>query len=310
MLRYWLLRALVEVGGRVPVRITYGLGAVGGNLAWYLSPRIRRATRDHMRHVLGRDADSAEVDRLARSCVRTNLYYYADFVRFGHIPDDARTSIFDSFDEVHGLDALFEALDQGKGVVLVGAHLGNGEVLARAAGPFGICIAIVTERLSPPRLHDYVHHVRGARGVRFLPADLTGLRASIAHLRAGGSLGLLVDRDVLGTAEPFPFFGERAPIPAGAVELARRTGAPMIGAWIPRTGPARYALHLEPIPLPEPTGDREVDLERGMRAMVTALEGAIRRWPGQWFPISAIWPQDHEPARHASPTSHEAEPHS
>lgn len=296
MLRYWSLRALVNIGGRLPLFLTYGVGAIGGNLAWYVSPRIREATRDHMRHVLGPGADRAQVDRLARSCVRTNLYYYADFVRFGREPDDPARSIFDSFDEVHGLDALFEALDTGRGVVLVGAHLGNAEVLARAAGPFGICVAIVTERLSPPRLHEYVHRLRGARGVRFLPADLTGLRASIAHLKAGGSLGLLVDRDVLGTAEPFPFFGERAPLPSGAVELARRTGAPMIAAWIPRTGRGRYALHLEPVTLPPATGDREADLESGMRVMVSALEGAIRRWPGQWFPISPIWPGSRTPA--------------
>ena len=292
LLKYVVLRVLVAIGGHLPVRATYGLAAAGGTLAWYASGRIRAATRDHMRHVLGPGAPPQAVDRLARSCARANLYYYADFARLAYASDDPRDSIFDSFDEVHSVEVLFEALDQGRGVVLVGAHLGNGEVLARAAGPFGICLAIITEPLSPPRLHEYVHHVRGARGVRFIPADLTGLRASIAHLKAGGSLGLLVDRDVLGTADPFPFFGERAPIPSGAVELARRTGAPMVGAWMPRTGPGRYALHLERIDLPPATGDRATDVESGMRVMVAALEGAIRRWPGQWFPISPVWRTD------------------
>ncbi len=287
MLRYWILRALVEMGSRLPLRLTYATGAVGGTMAWYASRRIRGATRDHMRHVLGPGASQSQVDRLARSCVRANLYYYADFAHFARTQEDE--SIFDLFDEVNGVEALFDALDRGKGAVLVGAHLGNGEVLARAAAPFGICLAILTEPLSPPRLHEYVHEVRGARGVRFLPADLTGLRASIAHLKAGGSLGLLIDRDVLGTGTPFPFFGERARMPRGAVELARRTGAPVIGAWMPRTGVGRYALHLEAIPLPPPTGDREADVESGMQAVVCALEGAIRRWPDQWFPISPVW---------------------
>lgn len=289
MLKYWILRVAVAIGARLPTRIPYALGWLGGTLAWYASRRIRETTRDHMRHVLGPEAPRARVDALARECVRSNMYYYADFARFAGESDDEAAAIFDSFDEVHGLPDLFSALDCGRGVILVGAHLGNGEVLARAAAPFGICLAIVTERLSPPPLHEFVHQVRGARGVRFLPADLSGLRASIAHVKAGGSLGLLVDRDVLGSAEPRPFFGERAPIPSGAVELARRTGAPMIGAWMPRTGPGRYALHLEPIRLPPPTGNRAADIESGMAAMIEALESAIRRWPGQWFPISPVW---------------------
>ncbi len=291
MSRYWILRVACWIGGRLPVRVTYALAAVGATAAWYASRRLREVTRDHMRHVLGPGAAAAEVDALARSCMRANLYYYADFARFSR-KDDA-PSIFDSFDEVHGVETLFEALDEGRGVVLVGAHLGNGEVLARAAAPFGICLAVMTEPLTPPALHEYVHRVRGARGVRFLPADLTGLRSALAHLRAGGSLGLLIDRDVLGTGEPFPFFGERAPMPSGAVELARRTGAPVVSAWIPRTGPGRYALHIARVPLPEPTGNRAADVESGMRVVVGALEDAIRRWPGQWFPTSPVWRAPH-----------------
>jgi len=291
-MKYWMLMTLVQVGGRMPVRGAYACAAVVGTAAWYLSRQIREATRDHMRHVLGPGASRRQIDALARSCARANLYYYADFARFGLHDDEL---IFDAFDEVVGVQHLFEALDAGRGVIMVGAHLGNGEVIARAAAPFGLCVAIVSERLEPPRVHEFVHRVRGARGVQFLPADLTGLRASMAHLKAGGTLGLLVDRDVLGTGPLFPFFGERTRMPQGAVELARRTGAPMLGCWIPRTGPGRYSLYVEPIELPDATGDRAADVESGMLAMVRSLEGAIRRWPGQWFPISPIWGDDDQP---------------
>lgn len=283
---YWFLWALVNIGGRMPMRVQYAAGWLVGMLTWHLSKSVREATRDHARHVLGPGASRASVDRVARRCTRTNLYYYADFARFGMNPPE---SIFDLFDHVEGVEHLIGALDEGRGVVLVGAHLGNSEVIAQAAAPFNVCLAIVTEPLEDPRVHELVHRVRGARGVRFLPATPQGLRQSIGHLKAGGALGLLVDRDVLGTGRPFPFFGERAPIPTGAIELAQRMQAPMFIVWTPRTAWGRYALYVERVTLPDPSGDREADLEQGMRAMVGALEDGIRRWPEQWFPIKPIW---------------------
>ncbi len=287
-MRYWFLWILVNVGGRMPTRVQYGTAWVLGTLAWYLSRRVRAATRDHARHSLGPGAPRKRVDQVARGSTRANLYYYADFARFGARQPEA---VFDFFDDVQGVEDMINALDEG-GVVMVGAHLGNMEVIAQAAAPFGVCLAIVTEPLHPPRVNEFVQRVRGAQGVRFLPADSGGLRQSIAHLKAGGALGMLVDRDVLGTGRPFPFFGERAPIPSGAVELALRMDAPMFIAWTHRTGWGRYSLTIERIPMPEASGDRDADLERGMTAMVSALEAGIRRWPDQWYPIRPIWPRN------------------
>jgi len=290
MARYWALWTLVNVGGRMPTRLQYATAWVVGTLAWRLSRRVRAATRDHARHSLGSGAPRKRVDQVARSSARANFYYYADFARFGVRQPEA---VFDYFDDVRGVEHLINALDEG-GVVMVGAHLGNMEVIAQAAAPFGVCLAIVTEPLQPPRVNEFVQRVRGAQGVRFLAADSGGLRQSLAHLRAGGALGLLVDRDVLGTARPRPFLGEPAPIPSGAVDLALRMDAPMLIAWTHRTAWGRYALTIERIQMPEASGDREADLERGMTAMIAALEAGIRRWPDQWFPISPIWPRERD----------------
>ena len=272
----------------MPTRLQYATAWVVGTLAWYLARPVRAATRDHARHSLGLDAPRARIDEVALNCTRANFYYYADFARFGVRQPEA---VFDFFDDVQGVEHLINALDEG-GVVMVGAHLGNMEVIAQAAAPFGVCLAIVTEPLHPPRVNEFVQRVRGAQGVRFLPADSGGLRQSISHLKAGGALGLLVDRDVLGTARLRPFLGKPAPIPSGAVDLALRMNAPMLIAWTHRTAWGRYSLTIERIPMPTATGDRDADLERGMTAMISALEAGIRRWPDQWFPISPIWPRE------------------
>lgn len=287
MAHYLALRLLVEIGGRVPLAILDAIAGAAGTLGWWASRRIREVTRDHMRHVLGPAASDGDVDRAARACTRAAARGYAAFAHLPRLtPDLVRASVT-AFD---GLDTLIEAREAGRGAILVSAHLGAPEVLSHAAPAFGLDFAAIAEPLRPQRVHDFVQSVRAVPGVRYLTADLGGLREARAHLSAGGMLGLLVDRDVLGTGRPYAFFGERALMPAGAVELARRTGVPIVAVWVLRErGASRYRLVAERVALPAATGERAADVDSGMRALIVALEAGIRRAPGQWTPLAPIW---------------------
>jgi len=283
------LWTLVHLLGRLPAPALDAAAAAAGTLAWYASPRLRATTRDHMRHVLGAHVPSRVRDRAARGCARSTARYYADFARAAHTPPDR---VFDAVDEIAGMDAFFRALDRGCGVILVSAHLGNPEFIMQAIGPFDFRTLVFTEPLEPPRLHAYVHRVRRRTGVDFVPADLAGVRDALALLRAGGVVAAVSDRDVLGTARRYPFFGEPAPMPSGAIELARRTNATIIHGTVLRSGAGRYRIDLERVELPFPTGDRGADIASGMRTLIAHLERGIRRAPEQWYVLSPIWPRD------------------
>ena len=287
MIQYVGIWLLVRVFGRLPTRLLYAGAWLGGTLLWFASSRVRATTRDHMRHVLGEGAPTGERDRAARGCTRTALYYFVDFAKYARM-DPAE--MFDHVDSLEGLPETMQAFDRGCGMLLVSAHLGNPEFIVQALGEFAIDLAVVTEPLEPQRLHDLMHDVRGRTGVPFLPADLSGLRQSLTHLRGGGTLAVVSDRDVLGGATPRPFFGNPAPVPSGAIELARRTGASIIVGSVPRTGPGRFRIELEELVLPEGTGDRAADLESGMEALIAFLERSISQYPDQWFALSPIWP--------------------
>src|SRR5690606_36300736 len=144
-------------------------------------------------------------------------YYYADFARAYHA---TRDQILSQIDDIAGSEHLFAAYDEGRGLILASAHLGNPELTSYVLDTLGLDLIVLTEELAPPRLNEFVHAVRGHNlTVRYVPASLQSLRATIAHLRAGGAVGLLIDRDVLATGTPYPFFGSEARLPAGAVEL-------------------------------------------------------------------------------------------
>jgi len=286
-MHYAALWLLVTVGGRLPLAILDAVAAAGGTAAWCISRRLREVTRDHMLHVLGANAPQRDLDRTARECVRTAARGYAEFAHLSRMsPERVRAQIIST----EGMEALTEAQAEGRGVVIVSAHLGAPEVISHSGPTFGIDLAGIAEPLHPQRVHDLVQRVRSVTGVQYFPATLAGLRDARAHLAAGRALGVLVDRDVLHTGHPYAFFGERALMPTGAVELATRSGAAVVAVWIYRTEDAgRYRLVGKRIELPPPTGDRAADLDAGMRVVLAALEDAIRVAPGQWFPLVPVW---------------------
>ena len=288
MIKLALLRALVGLAGHVPVRTLYLAADLGATLAWFGSRRLRATTRDHMRHVLPATASRRQIDRAARGCLRSAGRYYVDFARYAGL-EPAR--VWDFVDEIEGVPEVFAAYDRGCGLILTSAHLGNPEFIAQALAPLFDTL-IFTEQLEPPAYHEYVHAVRRRAGVRFVPVDPNGVREAVRHLRAGKVAAALVDRDVTHSGAAFPFFGERAPMPRGAVELAWLTGAPVIVGFVTRTTPGRYRVTLRAFELPTRrtgSGDRRADLEAGMRTVVTALEAGIREAPDQWFALSPIW---------------------
>jgi len=270
------------------VGVLYALADVAGSVVWAASWRLRDVTRNHMRHVFGSGAQRGVVDAAARGAIVSSVRYYVDFARYATLDPE---SAFEQVDEIVGVEELFAAYDRGRGVVLASAHLGNPEFIAQALGPF-FNLMVLTEPLEPRELHELVHEVRGRSGVRFVPAGTRATRESVRQLRCGGVVGMLVDRDVLGGAPPFPFFGERAPMPTGAVKLAWITGAAVVLGFVTKSTVGRYRIALREVSVPhreDSSGDRVVDVEVGMRSVVSALERGITQAPEQWFALSPIW---------------------
>jgi KDO2-lipid IV(A) lauroyltransferase len=283
---YLWLWFLVSVVGRAPKRFLYFAADAGGWVIWLGSSRVRAVTEDHMRHVLGPHCRPRERRRAARGCARAAARYYADFCRGPHLPPG---EAFDEIESIEGLEHWFEAYDEGCGLIVCSAHLGNPEYFVRATAQLGFDLLVLTEPLSPPRVHRLVHEARKAPGARFVPVSLSAVREAITHLKRGGVLAVLGDRDVLHNGHPTAFFGERARLPGGAVDLALRTGAPILPAFVVRTPDDRFRVFIDPAFTLKRTANREADLDAGMRAVAAAMERGIRRAPDQWFPLQPVW---------------------
>ena len=275
-------------------RIVLTLGAPAGRailpgivLWFYLtSPAARAASRDYLGRVLGRPARAWDVGR--------HFYAFAQSIfdrallLMGRVGAEAL--------DVQGLPLIEAALAQGRGCLLLGAHLGGFEAL-RLLG-----------KQAPARVRPLMYRQNAGAMTALLDclnpaplADVIELGRTTAMLEAreavarGEILGVLADRGATDGADRrwvmAPFLGAPAPFPVGPFALAHALGAPVLlfRAVRTRTG---WTIAFEPFAdrvVLRRGADRAVDLSHYAGRYAAALDRACRAHPFQWFNFYQFW---------------------
>ncbi len=270
--------------------------AVGGRLG-VLYHRLGRRRREILEFNLGLAFPRmAEEDRrrLGREVARHFGRVALDALRLQRLtPEELLASV-----AVVGREHLHAALEMGRGVFLLSAHLGSWEVAALVAGlmvPAGF--AVVNRPLDNPLLEAELARLRGLFGNRALGKENVTL-SMVRQLRAGGAVGILIDQRVLEEEGVLvPFFGHPAWTHPALARLTVRTGAPVVPIWGLWEGPGRYTVRFDPPLDPAALSEEERD-EVALTARLTALiEAAIRERPHQWLWYHDRWRHLRLPAR-------------
>lgn len=279
----WLIRSIGLYLGRGCARaLLYPI-----TLYFYLrrGPE-RRASREFLSMAFGRAATPWQVLRHIHTYAATTLD------RVFLLSDSLRR--FDV--RVEGLDALHAQMDRGRGVILLGAHIGSFEVL-RVLGERrpDARICVVMDRQQTPGLTQTLHALNPKIAANVIDAGVDPAEFALAmHAAAqsGALIGLLGDRARSGeSVQPVDFFGARAAFPVGPYLLAAVLELPIVVCFGLYRGGNRYDLYFE-------TFAESVQLARGARAAQLAewaqryaarLEHYTRLDPYNWFNFYDFW---------------------
>ena len=109
--------------------------------------------------------------------------------------------------QVEGMDVLQQALQSGKGVVLISSHLGNWEMLLQYV--CSLCQPSILYR--PPKLKavdELLVRQRTQLGNELAPSTREGIVSLVKRVRSGGIAGIAADPEPSRTSGVFvPFFG-------------------------------------------------------------------------------------------------------
>ena len=192
-----------------------------------------------------------------------------------------------------GTHHLYQALDQGTGIILVSAHLGNWEIGLQDLGS-GLAkpIGLVVRPISPAFLDRWVNRQRSRSGNQIIYKK-NAFPAMMKTMREGGIIALMVDMSVRKQSVPVRFFGHRARASHAAALLAARSKAIILPLFSYRGPDGRLAGEIGP-PVPI-TRSRNLkrDLKQNTQTLTDIVEAAIRRHPDQYFWIQKRWKDYH-----------------
>lgn len=288
MLKYWLFRLASFVLPLLPASVCYGLASLSGDLTYLLAPGARNVVCCNMRQALGPTADERRVRRAARQVFRNAAKNYVDLFRLPRFDLDYLNRNL----AIHGLEYFQSALEQGKGIIIATAHLGNFDLVAQVLAARSHKFTVLVEALQPESLFRLVTGLRTSRGLSFLPIGPGGLRATLRSLQRGEIVGVTCDRYIRGSGMRVRFLDKEATLPTGAVDLALRTGAAVVPAFSIRQDGGRFALYIEPAL--SFTISNGSELKENMQRLVVPMEKYIRGYPEQWVIFRPVWQHGEE----------------
>lgn len=277
----WALAFIARLFQLLPKSKVDGVGRWLGRRIMGLSRKYRERTVKNLRLAFPSWSD----EDVRRTAVGVFEHFGKTMARFFGGGKDTPEEILASI-EFRGMEAVDQALAQGKGVLAITAHYGNWERMAEAIALKGYKISVVARDANEVRTTKIVNDVRKGRGIDVFSRGKAA-RELLRRLRANEIVGVLTDQN---TREIMvPFFGMPAGTNEGPAVIHMLTGAPLFTAFAEEVKDGSYVVEVEPLDVPMPTGDREADVKAIMSRVNLKIEEAVRRHPEQWLWMHDRW---------------------
>lgn len=178
---------------------------------------------------------------------------------------------------VTGLEYFEKARREGRGMIVVTAHLGNWELMPLYLKMKGFNIGVIGKKMFDEGLDRQLSSARTKTGVKLFERDSIG-KEMLKELKNGMILGILADHDTRGENFVVPFLGVPAKTPVLPARLAKKYGLYMCTVFIIRDKDGRYELKINPfIKNLEMRSEEDI-----MTECAEEISKAIKAAPEQW----------------------------
>ena len=195
--------------------------------------------------------------------------------------------------DICGKEHLENALRKGKGVIALGAHLGNFVLVGTRLGLEGYRCHTLFRFPKDARIEDLIAKFlpRYHQSVISAAAKRTAVTKILDALKRNEIVHILGDNLKKGRVNA-SLFGQRVPSPRGPISLALRSGAPLVPMYLVRNYQGAMNLIIEPEMEMTRSGNLLDDIENNTRRMIFFLESLIRKYPDQWNWLTVrLWKQ-------------------
>ncbi len=191
---------------------------------------------------------------------------------------------------LHNREVIDKALEKGKGLILISAHLGNFEWIAHLFAFLGYRMNAIAKRQSNPYVNAFIEKVRTRSGTQVIyTKDAT--REGIRVLNKNEILGFVADQDARHRGVFVEFMGQPSSTAVGPAVFHLRSAAPICMIIVIRRDYGRFDVYFEDVldALPEAQKITDRRIQEITQLHTSKLEKWIRQYPQQWFWTHRRW---------------------
>lgn len=290
--QYFSLMYFILILSVFPLKRAIKLGKICGAMVYFLDARHRKEAAGNVSRAY-RNFNTEQVYNLVRKVyehigigVIENLF----------LPRIMRKGNLDKFVKLENFAIFDKLLAEGKGLLVVIAHLGNWEMAGLAVALRGYPIVSVARPMDNPYLDKFLNRFRTSTGQGIIPKRKA--ITTMSEVLAGNKLlVILADQDARGNGVFVDFFGQLASTYRSPALLALRHKTPIVPVNIYRDREGLInCIVTEPIYSDGIVGERDEKVEK-LSALYTArLEQFIRERPEQWMWMHRRWKTQKPPS--------------
>jgi Kdo2-lipid IVA lauroyltransferase/acyltransferase len=191
--------------------------------------------------------------------------------------------------EIVGEETLRAMAQAETPTIFISGHFSNFEIMPSAILACGVDCVITGRATNNPFVNERIIESRRRYGVTLYAAKGSdGTREMLSALKRGQSVALMNDqKNNQGVAAPF--FGHLSHTASGPTKMALRTSGVLQPMSVQRLKGARFRVVVhDPIVLAR-TGDRQADVEAGVRQINAFVEARVRERPEEWWWVHRRW---------------------
>ena len=224
-----------------------------------------------------------KISRLTKNLFRNYSKYLVDYCRFTRL---SKNDVLEKIASYQGKENLDKALNMGKGLILLTAHLGNWELGGIFFGSYGIKTNVITIKDQDIQIDNIRRWYRERYKVSTITIG-TSPFSTMEIMKALNNkeiVAMLIDRysDGLDSITT-NFFNKPTPFPRGPLILSRLTGAPIVVAFVVREKKTYKGIIEKPLIVR--SEDEECEI---IKKVVKILEEHIIKYPDQWYNFTPI----------------------
>jgi len=280
---WFVLKTFRGGANRLPMRVNQRIGASIGRLALKTAKKDRGIAEYQINFCFPELSESEKQDLLRRSFEHAGITLFETMLTQKIRKNPGKWIHLENDKIVH------QALEEGKGLVLIFGHIGNWELLPIVYEMLDIQGITIDSPVGVGKLDEILSECRYSSNLEVIPrGDKNSAKGILTCFRNNKALLFALDQDMHVKSVFTQFFGRAASTAKGAATMAQKFKAPVIGAFGMRVEDGTHLYRFEQLSsAPYEGGDEET--QQLTQSYTSAIEAQIRKKPEQWVWMHRRW---------------------